>query len=248
MPTEAIITDIHGNLEALETVLAHIDAREDKVDRIVCLGDVVGYGPDPVACLETVMDRCEFCLMGNHEWAVLHGGDEDFNPIAQEALRWTRDQIQETHLREYMSQQKSARLEGEVLYVHASVKDPLLDYVREADSPESFREACKTLQNDFKFFNLCFTGHNHRTFLVTEEGFIYPHEEFKRFHVSHAKLYVCVGSVGQPRDEDPRASYVIHDGETVEYVRLEYDIETTAEKILNHGLNSFLAQRLFHGH
>ena len=122
-----------------------------------------------------------------------------------------------------------------------------MDYVREADSHASFQRMVETIEQEFKFFDICFTGHNHRAFLGTNEGIIYPHDSFKRFHVSHSKLYVCVGSVGQPRDDDPRARYVTFDGEAVEYHHVRYDIGKTADKIRKVGLHEFLADRLYVG-
>lgn len=246
MAREAIISDIHGNYQALKTVLEHIDALEPQTDRVVCLGDVIGYGPQPVECLQAIMERCAFTLLGNHEFAVLHD-TEGFNPIAEQAIKWTRDQIKDKEQLKFLQRLKSARLEGDVLYVHASVKDPLMDYVREPDSHESFMRIAETLEREFRYFDLCFTGHNHRAFLATQEGFIYPHAVVSKFHVRKAKLYVCVGSVGQPRDENPRASYTVYDGQTVEYHRVDYDIEATAEKIREAGLHEFLAERLFSG-
>jgi diadenosine tetraphosphatase ApaH/serine/threonine PP2A family protein phosphatase len=241
---EAIISDVHGNLAALEAVLEDIEDR--KVDRTVCLGDVVGYGPRPAECMRIVKERCEFTLLGNHEFAFLHGA-EGFNPMATAAITWTRDRLRDRDIIKYLHSLKSAKLEEDRLYVHGSVRDSLLDYVREADSYLSFRRLVDELRESFTLFNICFTGHNHRRFLGTEEGFIFPHPGVHRFHVKDAKLYVCVGSVGQPRDEDWRASYVTHDGETVEFHRVQYDIERTAREIRESGLHEFLAERLFLG-
>jgi len=242
----AILSDIHGNYSALEAVLEDIEKRGD-VEGIGCLGDTVGYGPDPVECLRLAMEKFEFCLLGNHEYAIMHGA-EGFNPVAERAVEWTRMQIKpDKDLMDFLKSLKSARLDDNTLYVHGSVTDPLMDYVRESDSNASFRRLIKTIEQEFKFFDMCFTGHNHRAFLGTNEGIIYPHAAWNRFHVSHAKLYICVGSVGQPRDDDPRASYVTFDGEVVEYHRVRYDISRTADRIREVGLHEFLADRLYVG-
>lgn len=241
---EAIVADIHGNLAALEAVLEDIDRLG--VDRIVCLGDVVGYGPRPAECAQIVMDRCEFTLLGNHEFALLHG-TEGFNPMAASAMAWTREQIHGREIFKRFQDLRPAKFEEDRLYVHGSVRDPLLDYVREADSYLSFRRLVEEIRESFTLFNICFTGHNHRAFLGTDEGFIFPHAGAHRFHVKGAKLYVCTGSVGQPRDEDWRAAYVTYDGETVEYHRVSYDVERTAGEIRTAGLHEFLAERLFLG-
>ena len=241
---EAIISDIHGNLEALHSVLEDIE--QQNVDRIVCLGDVVGYGPAPAECVRIVMEKCEFSLLGNHEFAVLHG-PEGFNPIAENAINWTREQLRDKEIIRFLQGLKSARLEGDRLYVHGSVRDPLLDYVREAENYLSFRRVVQEIRETFTLFNLCFTGHNHRAFLGTDEGFIFPHAGAHRFNVTDAKLYVCVGSVGQPRDDDWRACYLLYDGEQVEYRRVSYDVAATARMIREVGLHEFLAERLFAG-
>ena len=177
---EAIISDIHGNLEALTAALEDIDRR--KVDRIVCLGDAVGYGASPVECIRLVMERCEFALLGNHEFAVLHGA-HGFNPIASTAITWTRERIKDKEIIRFMETLKSANLEGDRLYVHGSVRDPLLEYVREAESYVSFHRMVEEIRETFTLHNICFTGHNHRAFLGTGEGLIYPHPGASRFHV-----------------------------------------------------------------
>jgi diadenosine tetraphosphatase ApaH/serine/threonine PP2A family protein phosphatase len=241
---EAIISDMHSNIEALNAVLEDIERH--KVDRIVCLGDVIGYGPNPAECARIIMDTCDFTLLGNHEFAVLHG-PEGFNPIAEAAIQWTRDQLRDKTILKFLQGLKSARLEGDRLYVHGSVRDPLLDYVREAENYLSFRRMVQEIRETFTLFNLCFTGHNHRAFLGTDEGFIFPHPGANRFNVSDAKLYVCVGSVGQPRDDDWRACYVLFNGTQVEYRRVSYDVAATARHIREVGLHEFLAERLFAG-
>lgn len=241
---DAILSDIHGNLAAFEAVLEDIGRR--KVDRIISLGDVVGYGPRPVECLKLVMERCAFSLLGNHEYAVLRGPD-GFNPIAVEAINWTKKQITDTDLIFYLTSLKAARLEGNVLYVHGSAEDPLMEYVREAEDHAQFVKFVEDLQRDFQRFDLCFTGHNHRAFLGTPDAFIFPHEVVSKFHVKGRKLYICVGSTGQPRDDDPRASYATFDGDVVEYHRVRYDIDRTAREIKAVGLHPFLAERPYLG-
>ncbi len=241
---DAILSDIHGNLAALEAVLE--DIGRQKVDRIISLGDVVGYGPRPVECLKLVMDRCAFSLLGNHEYAVLRG-PEGFNPIAVEAINWTKRQITDPGQLFYLSGLKAAKLEGNLLYVHGSAEDPLMEYVREAEDHAQFVKFVQDLQRDFQRFDLCFTGHNHRAFLGTTDAFIFPHPAWSKFHVKDKKLYICVGSVGQPRDDDPRSSYATFDGDVVEYHRVAYDIDRTAREIKAAGLHPFLAERLYLG-
>jgi diadenosine tetraphosphatase ApaH/serine/threonine PP2A family protein phosphatase len=122
-----------------------------------------------------------------------------------------------------------------------------MEYVREAEDRQQFEKFVEDIGRDFQRFDLCFTGHNHRSFLGTPDAIIFPHEVIRRFNIRDRKLYICVGSVGQPRDDDPRASYATFDGEFVEFQRVAYDIEKTAKQIHEAGLHPFLAERLFLG-
>ena len=244
----AIISDVHGNLAALEAVLADI-SRFDP-DTIVCLGDTVGYGPQPAECLSIVRQTCSTVLMGNHEHAVLYGA-EQFTPLAQIAIDWTARALRDKDTLDYLSSLECDLRGGNVRFVHGSIRNPLLDYVREADTPWAFFYLVRTLQNDFTDFNICFVGHNHRAFLGTEVGYIFPHDtgpiSKTAFHIGSEKAYVSVGSVGQPRDGDWRSSWVMFDGEGVEYHRVEYDRDVTINLIQRAGLPEFLAERLRFG-
>jgi len=241
---EAIVSDIHSNLEALSAVLEDMEKRD--VGRIVCLGDIIGYGASPRECLDVAMERFEVCLLGNHEFAVLHDSD-GFNPIAERAVEWTRWQLRRKEYARFLCGLVSARLEGNFLYVHGSVRAPLMEYVREAEDYASLKRGFKVLREEFKLFDICFTGHNHRAFMSTDVGLVYPHPVVSRFPVKGEKLYVCAGSVGQPRDDDPRACYVIYDGECVENGGAPYEGGGAAAKIRAAGLHEFLAERLFLG-
>lgn len=242
----AVISDVHGNLEALQAVLARID--ELGIDSICSLGDVVGYGPDPEACLLTTKERCRLRLMGNHENAVLSPAYADsFNPAAKLAIEWTRDRIEKAGLLDCIKGLKPFAQEQETLFVHGSVRNALHEYLLESDRSgySTFDEVVESLENDFVYFRICFVGHNHMPFLATTEGFIHPHEEISEFQVSgDARLYISVGSVGQPRDGDPRACFAVFDGAKVTYHRVPYPFETTARKILSCGLPRVLADRL----
>lgn len=244
----ALISDIHGNLSALNEVLGQIDAA--KPDKIICLGDFVGYGPQPRECLEIIRKRCDHVLMGNHEHAVLNGA-EMFTPLARIAIDWTAQQLRDPEIIEYLTSLRPAKRLERCCFVHGSVRDPLMDYVREADSPWMFYRLVQTLRDDFKEFDLCFCGHNHRAFLGTEIGYIFPHDDpptpQMTFQLENQKAYVSIGSVGQPRDGDPRASWVLFDGKSVTYQRVEYDRHTTIDLIHKAGLPEFLADRLLYG-
>ncbi|MDD2708773.1 MAG: metallophosphoesterase family protein [Verrucomicrobiae bacterium] len=242
---EAIVSDIHGNLEALQAVLEDIDRQNIK--RIVSLGDAIGYGPDPAACLQLVMDRCEWSLCGNHEYVMMNRVKDVFNPVAEEAINWTREQITDPNQLEYLKGLEPMHRMYKRLYVHGSARNPLMEYVYEAENHQGFLDFIQKIDEDLKGIEVCFTGHNHRAFLGTPIAFLYPHENNRVFHVLGQKAYVCVGSVGQPRDDDPRSCYVTYDGEKVEYHRVNYDIKKTAEKIKKAGLPSLLSDRLYLG-
>jgi diadenosine tetraphosphatase ApaH/serine/threonine PP2A family protein phosphatase len=249
MSVIAVLSDVHGNLEALQAVLASID--ELGIEAIYSLGDAIGYGPDPEACLRLTVDRCCHRLMGNHEHAVLHADLAfSFNPYAQKALEWTRERVREAGLLDQISGLQPHHQEGEVLFVHGSARDALEEYLTEADRSgySNFDEVAGSLEKDFTSFRLCFVGHNHKPFLATTEGFLHPHEGQKEFQVPRdEKLYVSVGSVGQPRDRDPRACFVTFNGDQVAYHRVAYPFAITAAKIRDRGLPAYLADRLAQG-
>ncbi len=244
----ALISDVHANLTALEAVMEDIGKYDP--EEIICLGDTVGYGPQPAECLAIVRDRCTSVLMGNHEHAVLHGA-EQFTPLAQVAIDWTANVLHNSDTLDYLSSLSCERDRNNLKFVHGSIRNPLLDYVREADSPWAFFHLVRTLQDEFKNFNICFVGHNHRAFLGTEVGYIFPHDgapvSKTTFHIGGEKAYVSIGSVGQPRDGDWRASWVMFDGENVRFHRVDYDREKTISRIHKAGLPEFLAERLRFG-
>lgn len=244
----AFISDVHGNLAALEAVLA--DIANFHVDEIVCLGDTVGYGPQPRECLAMVRKHCRLVLCGNHEYAVLHGA-EHFTPLARMAMEWTAQQLRDPETLQYLSSLVPRARRGRDVYVHGSIRNELFDYVREADSAWMFYRLVQTLREDFKDFDHCFVGHNHRAFLGTEVGYIFPHDDpptpMMRFQIDSQRAYVSVGSVGQPRDGDRRSSWLFYDDKAVEYHRVNYDAQRTAALIRKVGLPEYLAERLLVG-
>jgi diadenosine tetraphosphatase ApaH/serine/threonine PP2A family protein phosphatase len=246
----AIISDIHGNLEALRAVLAEIERRG--VSDILCLGDVIGYGPDPLACLDLVMARCQTVLMGNHDFAVLYE-PYNFNIGAEQACFWTRRQLED----EPDSAKRDARWRflaarpiverrNGMLAVHASPRRPINEYVFPDDiytNPAKFTGIFDRLER------IGFVGHTHVPGLFLEgPDFYSPDELDHRFDLGGERALVNVGSVGQPRDRDPRASFVLFDGARVEFVRIEYDIEATIRKFeRTEPLDDFLGIRLRDG-
>ena len=250
---KAFISDIHGNLEALRAVLDEIDSLGIK--DIVCLGDVVGYGPNPMECLEIVQSISNLNILGNHEEAVLYGIPPNFNLKARRALEWTRKVLLEEAKdpaetrearRKFMeSFQIQTRVEG-VTYVHGSPRQPTREYVMPGDAHnrKKMTEIFACLED------YCFCGHTHTPGIFTlEEGFTHPSDMFELYMLgTHEKVLINVGSVGQPRDGDPRACFCTFDGDTVVWRRVEYDIEAVCKKIYAvPEIDDFEADRLREG-
>jgi diadenosine tetraphosphatase ApaH/serine/threonine PP2A family protein phosphatase len=234
----AILSDIHGNLEALEAVLAHAAPRADDV---LVLGDVVGYGADPVACIERVAERAHTVVAGNHEHGVAGLLALDwFNDRARVAAEWTRRRLDHDHLAWLATRPLIAELDDATL-VHASPAHPAeWDYLVSAEDGYEAFAAFAT--------RVCFVGHSHRAgaWSVGSSGRV--HEPGARaIDFERGRRYLInVGSVGQPRDGDPRAAYAVWDvaGRRVTIERVPYDLVTAQRKILRAGLPRFLAERL----
>ena len=246
----AIISDIHGNLEALTAVLAKID--ELGIQEIVCLGDIIGYGPDPLPCLDHVMQRCQLTILGNHDQAAVFDPD-GFNPVAMKAIFWTRQQLEsDTSANgdrrwDFLGERPRRHDEGEFLFVHGSPRDPTNEYV----FPENVYEPHLMTLWMSRFEQYCFQGHTHIPgFFMASGKFIAPHEREGLFHLGDEKCMINVGSVGQPRDENWHACFVELDPEekTVRYHRVEYDVQTTRQKIYDIvDLDNMLGDRLLGG-
>lgn len=249
----AIISDIHGNLEALTTVLADIDER--KVDRIICLGDILGYGPDPVDCVELIARRCEWSLLGNHDYGALYE-PTNFNAAAEQAAYWTRaqfddEQNDEEAVRrwEFLGQLKVRAMFNSFLCVHGSPRRPINEYI----FPEDAINSPVKMSQIFELVDRhCLVGHTHVPGVFTNEPEFYPPADLEGLYrfSDEERVIINPGSVGQPRDLDPRASYAILDEEdgAVEFHRLEYDVESVARKIYAiPELNNWLGDRLLEG-
>ncbi len=249
----AFISDIHANQSALEAVFADIDSL-GTVDRIYCLGDVIGYGPDPVECLDLVASRCKLVLMGNHEHALLFGA-YGFHTGAKRAIEWTRRVITAVEpvakrkaLLDLIEHLPNRHDLPEVLLVHGSPRDPVMEYVLESDLWEG-ADPEKLEQIFAGFKHLCFVGHTHKPGVFTEDRcFLAASELASGFDVRDGRYLINVGSVGQPRDRDPRACYTLFSGDAVYFRRVSYDIEATAARIAKvPDLDPRLADRLFRG-
>jgi predicted phosphodiesterase len=244
----AIISDIHGNLEALEAVLADIASKN--ITRIVCLGDVVGYGPNPRECVDLALDF-EFTLLGNHEEAALYGA-VGFNPKAKAAIDWTRDQLnidpedpERAKKRwEFIKNLPTTKPDGKILYVHGSPAEPTREYLFQHD----VRDPVKMKRSFDKVKTVAFNGHTHLPGIFTQDKFFAPEDCFNVYILGEEKVIINVGSVGQPRDGDYRACYITVEGDIIVYRRVEYDIDKTIEKIYAvKELPSYLGERLREG-
>ena len=246
----AIISDIHGNLEAFQTVLAHI--KKQHVDEIFCMGDVIGYGPKPCECLDHVMENCKIALLGNHDQGALFD-PEGFNTGAERAIFWTRDQLENPNgdrsridqRWDFLGALPRIHRDGDWLYVHGSPRNPVNEYV--------FPEDIYNQKKMEKLFSLitrgCFQGHTHVPGVFTESrNFVTPEETDYVYEIEDQKFMVNVGSVGQPRDGDPRSCYVIQEDDRLTFHRVEYDINATADLIYGiPDLDNFLGDRIKQG-
>lgn len=240
----AIISDIHSNLPALEAVLEQIEGSD--AEQVWCLGDLVGYGADPDECTRLVSERCAMSLVGNHDLAVLGEIEVSaFSPAAADAVKWTQGEIDEATL-EYLRDHGPADDSREVGLYHASPRDPVWEYVLAADQAAE----CLPIQSG----RVSLIGHSHVTlFFVSPEGDSEVRgahaEAGTRLELGEGRWLVNPGSVGQPRDGDPRAAWLELDTEawTATYHRTEYDIDRAATSIVEAGLPEHLATRLHVG-
>jgi diadenosine tetraphosphatase ApaH/serine/threonine PP2A family protein phosphatase len=237
----AIISDLHANLEAFEAVLANIDTIG--VDKTICLGDVVGYNASPNECVELVRARNIDTICGNHD-AVACGKEEPwgFNPVALAAALWTREALtEESH--EWLRSLPDTREFDDFLAVHGSPDDRdcyMLTWEHVIPHVSLLQE---------KKYDLCFFGHTHSPGIFAADG-MYTVDENSKFPLGQGKLFfINPGSVGQPRDGDPRAAFGILDTEKREFelVRVEYPVREAANRIIEKGLPQVLADRLFLG-
>lgn len=245
----ALISDIHSNIESLEAVLA--DIRAQGITEIYCLGDLVGYGPNPREVIDEVM-KCPVCLLGNHDQGALFD-PEGFNSGAERAIFWTRNQLEtgpdtpavRQRRWDFLGELPRTHLEGNTLYVHGSARNPLNEYV--------FPEDIYNKRKLEKIFALipqhAFQGHTHVPGVFTESfNFYSPEELNNEYRLDQEKAMINVGSVGQPRDGNPRACYVVLDDGVVRFRRVEYPFEKTILKIYDiPDLDNFLGDRLRDG-
>ena len=234
----AIVSDVHGNLEALETVLDNL--QRTGYDLLLCLGDLVGYGPNPNECCQLIRETNGVVIAGNHDWAAVgKTGIEYFNTFARMAIRWTSEVLSEEN-KAYLKGLPLRWIEGDILMVHSAPSEPSLwNYVL---SPE---EACQ----EFRTFSerICLIGHSHQPVLFTQQEDGCHKMGFEGLKLNPDLRYIVnVGSVGQPRDGDFRAAACIYDTKRgfMELKRYAYDVRRTQEKMAEVKLPVYLADRL----
>ena len=255
----AVISDIHSNVEALKAVLADIEARGD-IEQIICLGDVIGYGPSPRESLDLVAEKISVCLMGNHDYAVLYE-PSNFNLGAETACFWTRQQLED----EPVAEKRNARWDflgkmevkhafsgqryqmGQLVFVHGSPRRPVNEYI----FPDDVYSGPNKIHGLFeRFEHLCFVGHTHVPGVFLDAPDFYSPDELDMvFEVEDDhKAMINVGSVGQPRDRDNRASYVVIEPGLVRFVRVAYPIDKVTQEVLEiPQLDDYLGIRLKEG-
>jgi len=236
----AIIADIHANLDAFQVVLE--DCKKQQVTHYACLGDVVGYNANPKECLDIVRAMNMPCVKGNHdEYCSTEEHLEGFNPAAAEAVNWTRKQLTEED-RQWLRELKYTRMVTNFTIVHATLDGPQRwGYV--------FDKLAAAASFTYQNTSVCFFGHTHVPVAFMKDSMVRG-GTYSKFKLEPGKKYfVNVGAVGQPRDNNPKAAYVVYDTNeaTIELRRLDYDIAAAQKKILAAGLPERLAERLAYG-
>jgi predicted phosphodiesterase len=241
----AIISDIHSNLEALEVVLQEID--RIGVDRIVSLGDLVGYNANPNECVRILEDRGVSSLMGNHDAAACGLEDPvDFNPIARAAVLWTRNALEPENRYLLERLPEEGNLNEGFRLTHGS----LLHRDHYLTSHNEVMENVRRMQQAEPEIRVLFFGHTHIQIAFAYDGETLDVISSPTFSIRDDRLYLInPGSVGQPRDKDPRCAFLLlcEEAQTVEFIRLPYDVRACSEKIITAGLPRALADRLHTG-
>lgn len=236
-----ILSDIHANLPAFEAVLNQTKGQWDK---LWCLGDVIGYGPNPNECIELLREQDHVCLTGNHDWAALGKLDiSEFNREAQRAVRWTQNELTDDN-RDFLDAIPPSRIVGDYTLAHGSPRHPVWEYILDEI----------TAEENFAHFDTstCFVGHTHVPMLYasTNDELMSLSPTYNESVVLDAeRIIVNPGSVGQPRDSDPRAAFGLLDTETRvwEFHRIDYPIKHTQDMMQAQGLPMPLVLRLEYG-
>lgn len=240
----AVISDIHGNLHALDAVIGALE--EEPLEAVWCLGDLVGYGPQPNECCAKVAARADICLVGNHDLGVLGRLPlDDFSHEAAESARWTQE-VLEDDAREYLESlsPEAVAPDADIELYHASPRDPVWEYVLDAGAMRAALEGTNA--------SIVLVGHSHVPLVaVLDDGHLKADHApaGREVDLTSGRVLMNPGSVGQPRDGDPRAAFLLLDLErgTASFRRVDYPVEQTQEEIRERGLPEPLAERLAHG-
>jgi len=255
MSIAAIISDVHSNIHALRAVLDH--ARGQGAERVICLGDVIGYGAHPEECIDLARTFA-VCLRGNHEEGCF-GQCDQFSPDAKAASIWTARRLKpglfaaavKRDRWQFISSTQRSFEEDGVLYVHGSPRNPVWEYIFDSDCADVLGEVPEKLSENMALLKgPCFVGHTHIPGVIGDDcRFSTPEMLGGTFELKdNAKAIINVGSVGQPRDRNPKACYVIRDGNKITWHRIEYDAEAAARDITaTRALAPFLGERLLKG-
>lgn len=239
----AIISDIHGNVEALLAVLN--DLKDRDIDKLICLGDIVGYYPDPERCVDMIKKHADFCVAGNHDYAAIGRIDtQNFTYYAFAAMEWTKANITEKASEFLRTLPLTIEIDG-LFCTHSSPSNPQ-DWVYVfPDSEETVFEAFNSL-----IYRVNFIGHTHwPSIMIQQDDRVILHSEHRIYLNENNYYLINVGSVGQPRDFDSRSCYAIYDtdDQEISLIRVDYDFTVTQRKIQENHLPAFLAERLERG-
>ncbi len=237
-----IFSDIHSNLEALDAVIKAY--KKEKIDKYLCIGDVVGYASNPRECVRIIKALAMITIAGNHDWASVNLFSVDyFNPNALDAIFWTRHNLDDND-RNFLESLKLVYKNEDLTLFHGTLDNPGdFNYMTDSSIAE---ESFRLLETD-----ICFVGHTHiaGTFIQDKSDRIHYLKSVTINISPENKYIVNVGSIGQPRDSNPKASYCIYDSDKkeVQLKRIDYDIQTARKKIIDAGLPEFLGDRLLSG-
>ena len=237
----AVISDVHANAEALRSVLR--DIRKRRIENIFFLGDAVGYGPEPNESVELLQSECTVMIAGNHDWGVVGFTEtKSFNEYARIALTWTRAVLREDNLKILRGVPLTVEMRQlDLTVVHASPHEPELWH---------YLLTLQDAEINFRYMQTgkCFVGHSHKPCIIEMEVSGDVHMNKRQMHKREGSRYIInAGSIGQPRDGDPRACYAIVDDEMIELVKVGYDIRVTQKRMADAGLPGVLIERLSYG-
>lgn len=238
-----VIADVHSNLDAFQTVVWDAE-KHGGFDKLWCIGDIVGYGPQPHECIEFLKQHDSISVAGNHDLAAIGKIDVfDFNPHAARAVIWTSEQLTDSDV-EYLKSLPFSYCEGDFTMVHGSPRNNILEYIT----------SISVAKENFRYFDTryCIFGHTHiPAIFEMKDGNAMSLHCFSgaELDLKNKRLILNPGGVGQPRDYDPRASYALYDSESgiFTFYRVEYDISKTQKKMEKAGLPDYLIERLSYG-